>query len=182
METLFIILAIIWVVVPIAMKKKQQQAKQEADRQRAARASAPQVAPVQPRTQQPMRTVPLAPTPRAPLQASSEGVGSQEGYAGAVLQGEKPHDVSLTIKQAKSTLTEAKTTITHTVTASSESGHTHEETSASGIASDCPPGSPVAVAAQPVQSLSGSFTWDVEQARTGLVMAEILGPCLALRD
>lgn len=182
METLFIILAIIWIVVPIAAKKKQQQAKQEADRQRAARTSAPQAAAAQQRAQQPMRTTPLAPTPRAPMQVSYEGSGSQEGYSGAVLQGEKPHDVSFTIKQAKSTLTEAKTTITHTVTASSESGHTHQETSATGIMPDCPPGSPTAITQQPLPISDSSFSWDVEQARTGLVMAEILGPCLALRD
>jgi hypothetical protein len=67
------------------------------------------------------------------LQASYEGHGSQEGYSGPVLQGEQKHDVKSDLSTAKSTLKEARTTITHTVTVSSESGHAHEETSASGL-------------------------------------------------
>ena len=185
METIIIILVIFWVVVPYAIKKKQQQAKQEAERQRAARASTQKTTTSpQQRVQQPMRTTPLAPTARTPLQASYEGTGSQEGYSGPVLQGEQKHDVKSDLSTAKSTLKEARTTITHTVTVSSESGHAHEETSASGVAEDCPPekaaAKPSANAAHGVGETA--FVWSAAAVRNGLVMAEILGPCLANRD
>ncbi|MDD4312112.1 MAG: hypothetical protein PHW41_06485 [Eubacteriales bacterium] len=184
MEAFIIILAIFWVIVPLAMKKKQEQAKQEAERQRAARASAPKAAAPQQRVQQPMRTTPLAPTARAPMQASYEGSGSQEGYSGAVLQGEEKHDVKMDLSTAKSTLREAKSSITHTVTVSSISGHAHEETSATGIIAECPPDKTPSVKTEVVTTdvNATAFTWDVEAARSGLVMAEILGPCLAMRD
>jgi len=185
MTTVFIILAIIWIIVPIAMKKKQQQAKADAERQRAARAAAQQPA-AQARAQQPMRTAPLTPSMRSTqttMQPSLEGLGSQEGQSGAVLQGEQPHDVATNLKKVTSSLTEARISITHTVSASSESGHTHEETSASGVTPDCPPGqASVDQVVQAAQSGENAYLWDVTQARTGLVMAEILGPCLALRD
>ena len=183
METFIIILAIFWVVVPLAMKKKQEQAKQEAERQRAARASAPKAAAPQQRVQQPMRTTPLEPTARAPMQVSLEGTGSQEGYSGPVLQGEQKHDVKSDLSTARSTLKEAKSSITHTVTVSSESGHAHEETSASGIVADCPPDkTPAKSETLTTNANATAFNWDVEAARSGLVMAEILGPCLAMRD
>ena len=67
---------------------------------------------------------------------------------------------------------------------SSESGHAHEETSASGIVENCPPEKATAKqTAQPTVSGSQSaFVWNVEAVRSGFVMAEILEPCLALRD
>ena len=186
--TLFIILAIVWIVIPIIAKKKQQQAKEEAERQRAARQRAQQTAAQQP-APQPMRTTPIAPSVK-PAQSTfqpSEGVGSQEGRSGSVLQGEQPHDVATILTQVKTTLKEAKTSITHTVTASSDSGHAHEETSATGIEKECAPegvrAAQAVIAAQAAQvSADSAFEWDVSQARSGLVMAEILGPCLAMRD
>lgn len=189
METVLIILAIIWIIVPIAMKKKQQQAKAEEAARQAARQRAQQAAQQQQRPQQSLRTAPLAPSvrPSSPaFQPSFEGIGSQEGQSGPVLQGEQPHEVMDDLKRVGSTLTEAKTGITHTVTVSSESGHAHEETSASGIVAECPPDEAppqkAAQAAAPAAMDDSAFGWDVAQARTGLVMAEILGPCLALRD
>ncbi len=183
MEVILILLAIIWVVVPMAAKKKQQAAKAEAERQRAARqqAPAPRHAPA------PMRTAPLTPSMRpvqSSVQAPEEGSGSYEGVSGTVLEGEPAHDVQPGLTMATSTLREAQSSITHTVTASSESGHAHEETSATGIVQDCPPEkAPVQPAAQGGRTAGESaFVWDVERARSGLVMAEILGPCLALRD
>ncbi len=187
MTTVFIILAIIWIIVPIALKKQQQKAKTEQEAQRAARQRAAQPA-AQPRPQQPLRTTPLAPTvrPSAAFQPSFEGIGSQEGQPGAVFEGEQAHEVATNLTRAQSTLKEAKTSITHTVTVSSESGHAHEETSATGIAAQCPPEkAPAKPAPQPSLQAAAddsAFSWDVAQARSGLVMAEILGPCLALRD
>ena len=183
MQWTIFLLVIFWVVIPIIAKNSQKKAKAEAERQRAMRQQAPQPQ----RAQQPMRTTPLAPTVR-PTQvigmASSEGSASQEGYDGSTFEGELPHEARPDLATAKSTLTEAKTSITHTVTVSSESGHAHEETSASGILADCPPDkTPAKQATQQVQGLfDNAFTWDVQSVRSGLVMAEILGPCLAVRD
>ena len=183
MEWTIFLLVIFWVVIPIIAKNSQKKAKAEAERQRAMRQQAPQPQ----RAQQPMRTTPLAPTVR-PTQvigmASSEGSASQEGYDGSTFEGELPHEARPDLATAKSTLTEAKTSITHTVTVSSESGHAHEETSASGILADCPPDkTPAKQATQQAQGrFDNAFTWDVQSVRSGLVMAEILGPCLAVRD
>ncbi len=183
MQFVIILLVIFWVVIPIVAKNSQKKMKEEAERQRAARQHAPQPQ----RAQQPMRTTPLAPTVR-PAQvsvlASREGTASQEGYDGSTFEGELPHEVEPDLATAKSTLTEARTSITHTVTVSSESGHAHEETSASGIAADCPPDkAPAKQTAQQAQTpFENAFTWDANATRSGLVMAEILGPCLAQRD
>lgn len=185
METVLIILAIIWVIVPLAAKKKQQKAKEEAERQRAASQRAPQAVAPQRAPQQPMRTVPIAPSAQpATAPASFEGLGSAEGTSVGTFEGEPTHDVSSQLSQVTSTLTEAKVSITHGVTPSNESGHAHEETSMSGLDSSCPPNqTPTDPFAQSASNYGyTAFVWDVEQARSGLVMAEILGPCLANRD
>ena len=182
MELAIILLVIFWVVIPIAAKNSQKKAKAEEERRRAMRQQAPQPQ----RAQQPVRTAPLAPSIRpmqARVQVSGEGTASQEGFDGPVFQGELPHDVQSDLATAKSMLTEARSSITHTVTVSSESGHAHEETSASGTAEDCPPGKvPAKQAASAASSIESAFTWNAVGVRHGLVMAEILGPCLANRD
>ncbi|MEA5047856.1 MAG: hypothetical protein VB034_04510 [Eubacteriales bacterium] len=193
METVLIILAIIWVVIPILAKNKQKQAKEQAERERAIRQRAAQAAAEKQielkRPAQSVRTSPLTPTVRPsqvnPQQPSYEGFGSQEGTASAVLQGELPHDVSVGVKESQSSLRELNVSISHVVSASNESGHTHQETSATGIIPPCPPGkAPIDQAQAPVSTAAASsaFVWDPESVRNGLVMAEILGPCLALRD
>ena len=183
MQFVIILLVIFWVVIPIVAKNSQKKMKEEAERQRAARQQAPQPQ----RAQQPMRTTPIAPTVRpaqVSVMASREGTASQEGYDGSTFEGELPHEVKADLATAKSTLTDAMTSITHTVTVSSESGHAHEETSATGIQANCPPDkAPAKQTAQKTQPAADSaFTWNVEAARSGLVMVEILGPCLAQRD
>lgn len=184
MEFAIILLVIFWVVIPMAAKNKQNKAKAEEERRRAMRQQAPQ--PQTQRAQQPIRTTPIAPRVSiAPsnTQTSFEGAGSMEGRDGPVFQGEAPHEAEADLSSVRSTLTEAKTSITHTVTVSSESGHAHEETSASGFAADCPPGKTTAKQAPAsAPAASSAFVWDVGAARSGLVMAEILGPCLANRD
>ena len=191
METVLILLAIIWVIIPILAKNKQKQAKEQAERERAIRQRAAQAAAEKQtppnRPPQPIRTAPLMPTVRTSqpsFQPSVEGIGSPEGTAGAVLQGELPHDVSVGVKESQSSLRELNVSISHLVTASSDSGHTHQETSATGITPACPPGkAPVDPVQAPVTSAADTaFVWNPENARSGLVMAEILGPCLALRD
>lgn len=185
MEFAIILLVIFWVIIPIAAKNSQKKAKAEEERRRAMRQQAPQPQ----RAQQPVRTGPIAPSMREPLQASfegtaSEGTASFEGNFSGSLDGTARKNASSDVKEVKSTLTEANTTITHTVTVSSESGHAHEESSASGVAADCPPEkAPAKQTTAPAAGTGGTaFVWNVEAARSGLVMAEILGPCLALRD
>jgi hypothetical protein len=183
MELAIILLVIFWVVIPIAAKNSQKKAKAEEERRRAMRQQAPQPQ----RAQQPVRTAPLAPSIRpmqARVQVSGEGTASQEGFDGPVFQGELPHDVQSDLATAKSMLTEARSSITHTVTVSSESGHAHEETSASGIVENCPPDKAPAKSSAALAQSTGetAFVWNAAAARNGLVMAEILGPCLANRD
>ena len=184
METILIILAIIWVIVPIAAKKKQQDAKAAAERERVARQNAPKATAPQPSQ---VRTAPLAPTVRPTMQASFEGTASQEGNFSGSMEGTSRKGASVDLREAKSTLTESMNYMTHTVSFSGESGHAHEENSMTGLDDSCPPEkAPVHQAAQTTQTasaVSGSaFVWNVNAVRNGLVMAEILGPCLALRD
>lgn len=176
MEFALILLAIFWVIIPIAAKNSQKKAKAEEERLRNLRKQAPQPQ----SAQQPMRTTPIAPK----VFASMEGRGSYEGADGPVFEGEKRREVTSNLTNAKTTLTEKSTSITHTVTVSGESGHAHEESSASGIVQECPPEkTPAKQTTAPTPSKTESaYVWDVEAARSGLVMAEILGPCLALRD
>lgn len=194
METILIILAIVWVVIPILAKSKQKQAKEQAERERLARQHAAQAGALQQQAERgratsQMRTTPLTPNVR-PSQTSfvpsSEGTGSQEGMSGAVLQGELSHSVSTNLKEVKSTLTQLNVSSNHEVTPSSESGHAHEETSMVNVNASCPPER--ATAAQQPQTTSAAvsaesaFVWDAANVRSGLVLAEILGPCLALRE
>ena len=192
METLLIILAVVWIVIPVLAKKKQQQSKEQAERELAARQRAAQAAAMLQAERarsaaQQMRTAPLTPSvrPSQPsFQPSVEGAGSAEGTAGLVLEGELPHDVFVDLQEAKSSLTQIQATTQHTITASSESGHTHQETSMSGLNASCPPDQAAQRAASGAGSSSAesAFVWDQAGVRNGLVMAEILGPCLALRD
>ena len=184
METILIILAIIWVIVPIAAKKKQQEAKAAAERERVARQNAQRATAPQP---QPVRTAPLAPTVRPTMQSSFEGTASQEGNFSGSMAGTSREGASVDMREAKSSLTESMNYMTHTVTLSGDSGHAHEETSMSGLDSSCPPEKvhlqQSAQTAQTASAVSGSaFVWNVNTVRSGLVMAEILGPCLANRD
>ena len=192
METLLIILAVVWIVIPVLAKKKQQQSKEQAERELAARQRAAQAAALlqaeRERSARMARTAPLSPSvrPSQPsFQPSFEGLGSVEGTAGLVLEGELAHDVSVNLQEARSSLTQIQASTQHTITASSDSGHAHQETSMSGLDSSCPPDvmTTAQSAYQPVSSTAESaFVWDQAGARTGLVMAEILGPCLALRE
>jgi len=185
MEVALILLAIFWVIIPIAAKNSQKKAKAEEERLRNLRKQAPQPQ----RAQQPVRTGPLTSSMREPVQASyegtaSEGTASFEGNFSGSLDGTSRKNASRDVQEARTTLTEANTTITHTVTVSSESGHAHEESSASGAAADCPPEkTPAKQTTAHAPSTGGTaFVWNAEAARSGLVMAEILGPCLANRD
>lgn len=190
METVLIILAIFWIVIPILAKSKQKQAKEQAEREHAARQRAAQAAALQQaeRERTAMRQVrpaPLTPTVRpsqSSIQPSVEGAGSQEGTAGAVLQGELSHDVTVNLQQVKSSLKQIQATAQHVVSASSDSGHAHEETSMTGVNASCPPDQIPAAQAAVAPSSESAFVWDPASVRSGLVMAEILGPCLALRE
>ncbi len=191
METVLIILAIVWVVIPILAKSKQKQAKEQAERERLERQRAAQAAVAQQaqnaRATTQVRTAPLTPSVRptqASVVSSSEGTGSQEGMPGAVLQGELTHSVSTNLTEVQSTLTQLNVSSDHEVKPSSESSHAHEETSMNGLDASCPPEkrSPAQVAAAAPDAAPSAFVWNPAGVRNGLVMAEILGPCVALRE
>ena len=180
MEFAIILLVIFWVIVPMVAKNSQKKAKAEEERRRAVMR---QQAPQPQRAQQPMRTTPIAPTIRQPMHASSEGASSDEGNFSGSMDGTSRKNASFNTQQVTSTLMEAKSSITHTVSVSQESGHAHEETSASGIQEECPPEKASArQTAQTQAPTENAFTWNTNAVRSGLVMAEILGPCLANRD
>jgi hypothetical protein len=184
MEFVLILLAIFWIIIPLAAKNSQKKAKAEAERQRALRQQAPQTQQAQQNAPQAMRTAPLTPSMHTPIRASFEGTGSVEGISGYSSEGAAGQKRSLDLSGAQSTLTQLQVSSTRTITASSESGHAHEETSLTGILTDCPPDKMPAKPSMPIASTSSEsvFLWDVEAARSGLIMAEILGPCLAIRD
>jgi hypothetical protein len=188
MEGIWIIIAIVWIILPIIAKKKKQQAQEQAARERAARQRAAEAAAQKQAeaTVKPMRTTPLAPTVRpaalpvfegAPSvegTGSSEGTGSHEGTA-SHHEGTAKHTIA-------SKLRELNQSPQHVVSASSISGHAHQETSMTGIRPDCPPDvRPAASVVVPVAAES-AFVWDQTQALNGIVLSEILGPCLAMRD
>ena len=180
MEVFWILIALAWIVVPILARQKKQQAKEQAAREQAARQRAAQAA-TQQRVQQPMRTVPMAPTVRTTMQSSLESTVSTEGMASAQ-EGTPAHTIGTTLSTKTTTLKQIRVDPEHVVRATSESGHTHEETSMTGVEPPCPPDKmPVAPASQ-TPALAGGFVWDASQAMSGLVMAEILGPCKALRS
>jgi len=194
METVLIILAIVWVVIPVLVKSKQKQAKEQAERERlahqhAAQAAAAQQAERERAARQTRTTAPLTPSVR-PSQPSFthsvEGVGSLEGRDGSVFEGEPAHEVAATLTEAQSSLRQIDVSSSHAVTPSGISGHAHQETSMSGFDTSCPPEK--ASATQPAPSVAAAvsadsaFVWNPADARIGLVMAEILGPCLALRE
>ena len=195
METVLIILAIVWVVIPILAKSKQKQAKEQAERerlarQRAAQAAALQQAERQRTAAQPMRTTPLTPTvgtSKPSFTPSFEGVGSLEGRDGPVFEGEEAHEVATTLKEAQSSLTQLNVSTDHEVTPSGVSGHAHEETSMSGLDASCPPQKspvvkPIAAATVVAPTAESAFVWNPTDVRSGLVLAEILGPCVAMRE
>lgn len=195
METLLIILAVVWIIVPILAKKKQQQSKEQAERELAARQRAAQAAALQQAEQEraarQARPTPLAPSVR-PSQASfqqhregsgSEGIGSHEGTAGpgAPARSNSPSR----LQEATSSLTQIEASQQHTISASSDSGHAHEESSMRGLDASCPPETQPATQAakSAVTGLpENAFLWNPADVRSGLVLAEILGPCLALRE
>ena len=194
METILIIIAIVWVVIPILAKSKQKQAKEQAERERLERQRAAQAAALQQtaraRSTTPLRTLPLTPNVRPTSQPSFtpsvEGMGSLEGRDGAVFEGEAAHEVATTLKEARTSLTQLNVSSDHEVTPSSISGHAHEETSMSGLDSSCPPGKMPATQPLPANatpdSAPSAFVWNQAGVRNGLVMAEILGPCVAMRE
>lgn len=180
MQAFWVIIIIAWIVVPILVKKKQQQAKEQAAREQAARQRAAQAASQQ-RVQQPIRTAPIAPSVRTNVQSSFEGVSSSEGY-GSKEEGEPVRQIETTLQSKTTTLQQIRVDPEHVVRATSESGHTHEETSMSGVEKGCAPDTKQTVAAVANAEPESAFVWDVSQARSGLILAEVLGPCLALRN
>ena len=182
MEVFWILIALAWIVVPIVARQKKQPAKEQAAREQAARQRAAQAAAQQRVQPQPVRTAPIAHTVRPTMQSSFEGTVSTEGTASSQ-EGTPAHTIGTTLQTKTTTLKQIRVDPEHVVKATSESGHTHEETSMTGVEPPCPPDQkPAAAASAQANAPVGAFVWDVSQAMSGLVMAEILGPCKALRS
>lgn len=180
MQAFWVIIIIAWIVVPILVKKKQQQAKEQAAREQAARQRAAQAASQQ-RVQQPVRTAPITTSVRTNMQSSFEGTVSSEGSVSSE-EGTPAHQLGTTLQGKTTTLQQIRVDPEHVVRATSESGHAHEETSMSGIKPVCESDAVPVSAASRDSSAGTAFVWDVSQARSGLILAEVLGPCLALRN
>lgn len=179
MEVFWILIALAWIVVPILARQKKKQAAEQAAREQAARQHAAKAA-TQQRVEQPLRTAPIMPSVRTQMQTSFEGVASTEGTASSQ-EGSPSHKIGTTLQAKTTTLTQIRVDPEHVVRASSESEHAHEETSMTGIEPACPPDQkPSAESKAP--AFTGGFVWDASQAMSGLVMAEILSPCKALRS
>lgn len=180
MQAFWVIIIIAWIVIPILAKKKQQQAKEQAAREQAARQRTAQAASQQ-RVQQPVRTAPITTSMRTSMQSSFEGNTSSEGF-GSKDEGTPARQIESTLQGRTTTLKQIRVDPEHVVRASSETGHVHEETSMTGVEKECAPDATSTVAAAASAAPEGAFVWDVSQARNGLILAEILGPCLALRN
>jgi len=187
MQAFWIILVLAWVVIPLVARKKQREAKEKADRERAARRRAAAQAAEQKATQAPARTAPIAPRVSASVKPSfaPEGSVSSEGTASRD-EGTPKHELNSTLSEKTSSLKQIRVAPEHVVQYSGKSGHIHEETSMTGIVPKCPPDAAAAAddAAYALDTAmeQAAFVWDASQVRNGIVMAEILGPCVALRE
>jgi hypothetical protein len=188
MQGFWIILVIAWIVIPLIARKKQREAKERAARERAARMrAAAEAAERQQTAQAPMRTTPLAPRVSASVQLAfiPEGSVSTEGMASHT-EGTPKHELDSTLGEKTPSLKQIRVDPEHVVSYSGKSGHRHEETSMTGIHPKCPPDAVTAAHdsayALDVAMEQAAFVWDPAQVRNGIVMAEILGPCLALRE
>lgn len=188
MQTFWIILVLAWVIIPLIARKKQREAKEKAARERAARMrAAARAAEPQSAAQAPLRTTPLAPRVSAAVQPAFKGEGtvSSEGLASRD-EGTPKHELNSTLSEKTSSLKQIRVAPEHVVAFSGKSGHRHEETSMTGIQPKCAPDA-VTAAHDAAYALDTSmeqaaFVWDASQVRNGIVMAEILGPCVALRE
>ncbi|MEN6594099.1 MAG: hypothetical protein ABFC31_03990 [Clostridiaceae bacterium] len=179
MQAFWIFIVIAWIVIPIIAKKKQQQAKEQAARERALKERAAQ--PVVQQKQASVRTAPITTSMRTSMQSSFEGTASGEGF-GSKDEGSPARQIESTLQGRSTTLKSIRVDPEHVVRATSEAGHAHEETSMTGIKPECEPDAkPVSIVTAAADADS-AFIWDVSQARNGLILAEILGPCLALRE
>ncbi|HWQ06258.1 MAG TPA: hypothetical protein VN453_03500 [Feifaniaceae bacterium] len=179
MQAFWIFIVIAWIIIPIIAKKKQQQAKEQAARERALKERAAQ--PVAQQRQASVRTAPITTSMRTNMQSSFEGTSSSEGF-GSSEEGTPTHQIETTLQSKTSTLREIRVEPEHVVTASNESGHVHQETSMTGNNAACPPDAKPVSTVPSVPATESAFVWDSSQVRNGLILAEILGPCLALRN
>lgn len=202
MEVLFIIALIAWVFISAGARKKQQEARAAAARERARQRELERLESEQASHEGPMpQRAPIAPSvkptvittvddaPSQPIHTPPTGrmsaplpVSTQRKAAAGTMVQEAP---ASRLTQAKgSRLTAAKGTSLHVVEASSISGHAHEESSLSGIKDACEPDGNRgnAPATSPSKAARPGFQWSRSALINGVVMAEILGPCAAMRE
>ncbi len=181
MQGIIFVIAILWVVFGAIVKKKQNDAQQAAARERARRQAAldaerqragaeqakTRVAPQPIRPSVVLHDEPAPQTPR--LSVPAEGDGRRIPAAQMRLR------------------TEAE----HVVRATSEGGHTHTESSITSVSAPCAPdaithsvetAAHVGADRQTDSQTENPFVWDQNAVLSGLVMSEILGKPLALRE
>ncbi len=204
MNALFILGLILYVVFAIlgrSRQKQQKEAQREASRNVAARGAEqkPATAPAaqrpvaQPMRQQPVQTTlkprvavsPPAPAAAAPV--SMEGVGIPP--IGTSTEGMDPSAPGARMRtDIASRLSQIRETTRHTLESSSITGHSHEETSISGVQPNCPSDaarspaqSTVPRSTAPIPARNPALFWDASSVRAGILYAEILGKPKALR-
>lgn len=194
MEALIIIASILWVVIPIILKYKQRDAREAAAREQAkqralqTRQGQPQGAQRQTLSQAQWQQMQAAQRRPNAIGAYVPQEGESLGEGDLTRDSRMPIQPSETMPGATvgSSLTEIRSSTKHAVEASSLTGHAHEETSMTGEEEECPPELKRAEIA-PARSLSDTgvmhiSSLDIYALQNSIVMAEILGPCVALRE
>ena len=197
MDFFLIILGILWVAVAASNKQKRKQAQAEAARrnaQMAAEMEAAAAPEAEPPVQQTGRFDPYtgrmvaqeAPAPAAPV--AQQPVFQQSRGQIAASFGESVLQAPQTRTRAAMTAqVHASNESRHTLEASSLTGHSHVESSLTGLAADCPPESQLrrsagaTVAACVDSGASIPFEWNASEVARGLILSEILGKPKALQ-
>lgn len=189
---------VIMIVISLVINSKKKKQKEEAARRNARRAFtdakdgaetatpeaqyAPAARPAYAGTQGSARTIPTErPDARAARPANA---GAQSGAKTISTEGPNAR-VKQEVREMHTTLREEP--VQHRLEASQFTGHAHEETSMTGVQEDCPPKAMPKPGAEPVRTApaaagEGSFDWDADGVRSGLIMAEILGKPRCMRQ
>ena len=198
-----IIVAILWIVVPAVLKHKQRESQQQAAREQAkqralqgqpaaaepaqqVRRAAASLQSIEQRRLEEVRRAQQAARSRPAADVSREGVSLGEGASAYETRVPLRPTERAARSEVTSTLTELQTSARHTVEASSLTGHAHEETSMTGLEEECPPelrhASPAYARAAEKTGAAHILLMDGSALQNSIVMAEILGPCAALRE
>ena len=184
MDTILILIGIIWLISNVAKKKKRQQEKDEAARQQARKledAPAPVATPQRPTIFDPYFD-----------DAAASATGHTPAPAG------KPQGIPMPANTQVNTDIRSSSEDRHPLEASSISGHAHMESSLTGFEESCPPTvkpapqparkKPAATPASPKTAQRSTFAngesafrWNADNVAQGIILGEILGKPKALQ-